>query len=51
MLGFYHLLTDIVHPVFFYTHKQVVATQNVSVHLATILGIGLLAVLVNGVTV
>ena len=51
MLDFYHLSKDIVLPDFFYTHKEVVVSQYVGVCLAAILGKGLLAVLVTGVTV
>jgi hypothetical protein len=51
MLDFYHLSTDIVLPDFFYTHKVVVVSQYISLRLANILGIELLAVLVIGVIV
>jgi len=50
MSDFYHLSTDIVHPDFFYTHKDAVS-QYVAVRLATVLGIRLLAVLVTSIIV
>jgi hypothetical protein len=50
MLDFYHLPKDIVLSYFFYTHKEVVS-QYFAVCLVTILGKGLLAVLVTGVIV